>query len=198
MLKSRLKEKYKKEIMPLLKDEFEIKNTMSLPRVEKIVINMGVGEMIKNKELGANIAKDLALISGQAPSLRRAKVSIAAFGLRRGMPVGFSVTLRGVRMYDFLDKLISLVLPRLRDFRGVKTNSFDKSGNYTLGFSEHTVFPEIDASKAAQPRGFEVVIVINSGNIEKSKRLLELLGMPFTKDDLAQGKPIKGKEKSSG
>ncbi len=190
MNKSRLKEKYQKEIVPHLTEEFGIKNIMATPKVEKVVINMGVGEMIKNKELGASLAKDLAVISGQVPSLRRAKISIAAFGLRRGMPVGYSVTLRGIRMYDFLDKLFSIVLPRLRDFRGVKINSFDKSGNYTLGFSEHTVFPEIDAAKAAQPRGFEVVIVINSESVEKSKRLLELLGMPFEKGE-QEGKRVK-------
>lgn len=190
MLKSRLKEKYKKEVAPSLKKEFGIKNTMATPKVEKVVINMGVGEMIKNKELGASLAKDLAVISGQTPSLRRAKVSIAAFGLRRGMPVGYSVTLRGVRMYHFLDKLFSIVLPRLRDFRGVKVNSFDRRGNYTLGFSEHTVFPEIDTAKVAQPRGFEVVIVTNSESVEKSKRLLELLGMPFEKGE-QEGKRVK-------
>lgn len=187
---SRLKEKYKKEVAPKLREEFGIKNPMATPKVEKVVINMGVGEMIKNKELGASLAKDLAVISGQTPSLRRAKVSIAAFGLRRGMPVGYSVTLRGVRMYDFLDKLFSIVLPRLRDFRGVKVNSFDSRGNYTLGFSEHTIFPEIDAAKAAQPRGFEVIIVTNSGNPKKAKRLLELLGMPFEKGE-QEGKRVK-------
>jgi len=178
---NRLKEKYQKEIAPALAKEFEIKNPLAIPKVEKIVLNMGLGEMIKSKELKETASKDLAAITGQTPSVRAAKVSIAAFGLRAGMPVGLSVTLRGERMYDFLDRLISITLPRFRDFRGVPVRSFDKVGNYTLGITEHTVFPEIDLSKGAAPRGLELTIVTNSKSVEKSKRLLELMGMPFEK-----------------
>ena len=178
---SRLKEKYSKEVAPALAKEFEIKNALAIPKVEKIVVNMGLGEMISKKELKDTASKDLAAITGQAPSVRAAKVSIAAFGLRAGMPVGLSVTLRGERMYDFLDRLISITLPRFRDFRGVPTKSFDKVGNYTLGISEHTVFAEIDLTKGVNPKGLEITIVTNSKSVEKSKRLLELMGMPFEK-----------------
>ena len=178
---SRLKDKYVSEIAPVLAKEFEIKNALAIPKVEKIVVNMGLGEMISKKELKDTASKDLAAITGQAPSVRAAKVSIAAFGLRAGMPVGLSVTLRGERMYDFLDRLISITLPRFRDFRGVPTKSFDKVGNYTLGISEHTVFAEIDLTKGVNPKGLEITIVTNSKSVEKSKRLLELMGMPFEK-----------------
>jgi large subunit ribosomal protein L5 len=184
----RLKKKYQEEVAPKLVQEFGIKNKMAVPKITKIVINMGVGAMIKNKELKDIISRDLAAITGQIPSVRLAKVSVAAFDLRRGMPVGLTVTLRGNRMYEFLDKLISITLPRLRDFRGVSIKSFDKSGNYTLGLNEHTVFPEIDLTKVGSPRGLEISIVTNSKGIEKAKRLLELLGMPFTKEDSVQGK----------
>jgi large subunit ribosomal protein L5 len=126
--------------------------------------------------------KDMAVFAGQAPSVRNAKVSIASFSLRAGMPVGLSVTLRGEKMYAFFDRLISIVLPRLRDFRGVSLKSFDKNGNYTLGFDEHTVFPEIDPTKSANPHGFGITIVTTAKNKEQSKRLLELLGMPFEKE----------------
>lgn len=187
---SRLKEKYIKEIRPFLKKELGIENINAVPEVRKVVINMGAGEISKEKELKEALSRDLAQITGQVPSVRVAKVSVAAFGIRIGMPVGLSATLRGVRMYDFLDKLFSIVLPRLRDFRGVSSASFDKNGNYTLGFSEHTVFPEIDQAKSAKPKGFEITIVVSGDSPEKSKRLLELLGMPFAKDNLAQGKPF--------
>ena len=137
--------------------------------------------MTKSKELKDKLGNDLEVITGQKPSIRMAKLSIASFGIRRGMPVGLSVTLRGERMYDFLDKLFSITLPRLRDFRGVSLKSFDKSGNYTIGLSEHTIFPEIDVTKAASPHGIEITIVVKSANPEKSKKLLEYLGMPFEK-----------------
>lgn len=178
---SRLKEKYEKEVLEAIRKEFDIKNVSAVPKVAKVVVNMGAGEISKEKELKVILSRDLAQITGQIPSVRLAKVSVAAFGIRLGMPVGLSVTLRGERMYDFLDKLFSIVLPRLRDFRGVSIKSFDKSGNYTLGFSEHTVFPEIDPAKASKPKGLEVTIVVEGGDPEKSKRLLELLGMPFEK-----------------
>ncbi len=176
---NRLREKYEKQVSAKLKEEFGIKNAMEIPSIEKIVVNMGVGEAAKNKDTMESLKKDMAAITGQVPSVRPAKVSIAAFNLRRGMPVGLSTSLRGERMYSFLDKLISIVLPRLRDFRGVSTKSFDKSGNYTLGFTEQTVFPEIDVTKVNSPHGLEVTIVTKNTDDEKARRLLELLGMPF-------------------
>lgn len=180
---NRLKEKYNKEVKQTLKKEFEIKNDMSLPKVIKVVVNMGVGEAAKNKQTMDNLKKDLAVISGQFPSTRNAKVSIASFSLRAGMPVGLTVTLRGERMFSFLDRLFSIVLPRLRDFRGVSDKSFDKSGNYTLGVAEHTVFPELDPGKSSAAHGLEITIVTNGSGVVQSKRLLELMGMPFQKEE---------------
>jgi len=180
---SRLKEKYTKEIKPALKKEFDIKSEMSLPKVVKVVVNMGIGEAAKSKQAMDALKKDMATISGQAPSVRNAKVSIASFSLRAGMPVGLMVTLRGDRMYSFLDRLFSIVLPRLRDFRGVSDKSFDLKGNYTLGLAEHTVFPEIDPTKSAGAHGMEITIVTNGKSMLESKKLLEMLGMPFEKGE---------------
>jgi len=180
---NRLKEKYNKEIKQTLAKEFEIKNQMSIPKITKVVVNMGVGEAAKNQQTMDSLKKDLAALSGQFPSTRNAKVSIASFSLRAGMPVGLTVTLRGERMYAFIDRLFSVVLPRLRDFRGIPTKSFDGQGNYTLGLAEHTVFPEIDLGKAANPHGMEITIVIKGGAVVQSRRLLELLGMPFEKGE---------------
>lgn len=176
----RLKEKYEKEVMPMLSKEFEIKDRMAIPGLSKVVVNMGVGDAAKNKERMEQLKKDLATISGQKPSVRQTKISVASFGIRIGMPVGLKVTLREERMYAFLDRLFSIVLPRLRDFRGVSRNSFDKGGNYTLGITEHTVFPEIDFGKS-QPHGLEITVVTNTEDVKKAERLLELLGMPFEK-----------------
>ncbi len=176
-------EKYKKEVAPALAEEFGIKNVMAIPRITKIVVNTGTGEALKNKELSGKIADDLAQITGQKAKITKAKLSIAGFNIRSGMNVGMVVTLRGVRMYDFLNKLTAITLPRLRDFRGVPVGSFDKSGNYTLGIVEHTVFTEIDLSKVDKPRGMQITIVMNTGNPEISKRLLTLLGMPFEKTE---------------
>ena len=178
---NRLQEKYEKEVKAVLEAEFAIKNKMAVPKVAKVVVNMGVGEAAKNQGQMEALKLDLSDITGQMPSVRNAKVSIASFNLRAGMPVGLSVTLRGVRMFSFLDRLFSVVLPRLRDFRGISVKSFDKLGNYTLGFSEHTVFPEIDTTKSAAAHGMEVTIVTTAGDREKAKRLLELLGCPFSK-----------------
>lgn len=175
----RLKEKYEKEVKGELAKEFGVKNKLATPKLVKIVVNMGVGEAAKNQQAMDALKRDIAAITGQAPSIRNARVSIASFSLRAGMPVGLAVTLRGEKMYSFFDRLVSIVLPRLRDFRGVPVKSFDKSGNYTLGFAEHTVFPEIDPAKSANAHGMEVTIVTNAGDAEKSKKLLELLGMPF-------------------
>jgi large subunit ribosomal protein L5 len=181
MAKQRLQEKFEKEVKETLATELGIKNVLAIPKVTKVVVNMGVGEAAKNQQAMDNLKKDMATITGQAPSIRNAKVSIASFSLRAGMPVGLSVTLRGSRMYSFLDRLFSITLPRLRDFRGVSVKSFDKQGNYTLGFAEHTVFPEIDPTKSAQPHGMEISIVTTAGDPVKAKRLLELLGCPFEK-----------------
>lgn len=178
-----LKEKYEKEVIPVLMKEFGIKNRMAAPRVEKVVVNAGVGDLSKNKEGREQVAKDLATITGQLPSTRPAKVSVAGFGIRTGMPVGMKITLRGTKMYVFLEKLFSIVLPRLRDFRGVSLKSFDKQGNYTLGISDHTVFPEIDTSKVSSSRGLEITIATNTKEKKSAKRLLELLGMPFEKEE---------------
>lgn len=178
--KQRLQERYIKEIAPKLAKELDIKNSMSYPKVLKVVVNMGVGQATKDKDLIEKLKKDLATVTGQLPSVRRANVSIATFGIRAGMPVGLAVTLRGERMYAFLDKLFSIVLPRLRDFRGVPLKSFDKSGNYTLGMSEQTIFPELEG-KTSTVHGLEIVIVTNTKNKEVSKRLLQELGMPFEK-----------------
>jgi large subunit ribosomal protein L5 len=199
---NRLKEKYNKEIKQILAKEFDIKNSMSIPRPVKVVVNMGVGEVAKNQQNMDTLKRDLATLTGQLPSIRNAKVSIASFSLRAGMPVGLTVTLRGERMYAFLDRLFSIVLPRLRDFRGMPVKSFDALGNYTLGLTEHTVFPEIDLSKAAAAHGMEITVVVKTGNVSdksatnvggkpdtnviKSKRLLELLGMPFEKGEVPE------------
>lgn len=181
-MKVRLQEKYEKEVKDTLAKEFSIKNNFAIPKVEKVVINMGIGALSKNQQQMDALKRDLATITGQTPSVRNAKVSIASFSLRAGMPVGLSETLRGERMYSFLDRLFSIVLPRLRDFRGVSLKSFDSMGNYTLGFDEHTVFPEIDPTKSASAHGFEITIVTTAKDKEQAKRLLELMGMPFTKN----------------
>lgn len=190
-----LSEKYKKEVAPALAKEFGIKNVMAIPRITKIVVNTGTGEALKNKELSGKIADDLAQITGQKAKITKAKLSIAGFNIRSGMNVGMVVTLRGVRMYDFLNKLTAITLPRLRDFRGIPVRGFDKSGNYTLGIIEHTVFPEIDLSKVdkrslaseGKPRGMQITIVMNTGDPKVSVRLLTLLGMPFEKVEGEKG-----------
>src|SRR5258708_7921250 len=161
MINSRLHKKYQEQVAPQIAKDFEIKNSMAVPAVKKVVINMGVGDVMKNKEVVESLKKDLKAITGQAPSVRLAKISVAGFGIRRGMPVGLAVTLRAERMYSFLDRLISIVLPRLRDFRGVSSKSFDGVGNYSIGLSEHTIFPEIDFAKAAPSHGIEITVVTN-------------------------------------
>ena len=178
-----LKELYETEISKKLEKELGIKNKMAIPKVEKVVINMGIGDLVKNKEGTKSIKADLAMIIGQKPSVRAAKISVAGFNVREGMPVGLSATLRGKRMYDFLERLFTIVLPRLRDFRGLSLKSFDGSGNYTMGIVEHTVFPEIDINKAGTPRGLEITIVTNAKDVEESKKLLILMGMPLEKEE---------------
>lgn len=177
---NRLKEKYEKEIQKKLSSEFSIKNEMAIPKVTKVVVNAGIGNVVKNREALTQTKEDLAKVTGQTPSVREAKHAVASFNLRVGMPVGLKVTLRGKRMYDFLDRLFSIVLPRLRDFRGLSAKSFDQGGNYTLGIEEHIVFPEIDLTKSVS-HGLEITIVTNTKDKQKAKRLLELLGLPFEK-----------------
>jgi len=179
---SRLKERYKKEIIPNLMELCGYKNIMQVPRLEKIVLNIGAGEAIQNAKVLEAAEGDLVAISGQHPVITRAKKSIAAFRLRSGMPIGLKVTLRGKRMYDFFDKLVNAVLPRIREFQGVSPNSFDGRGNYTLGFSEQIIFPEIDYEKIDKTRGLEVSIITTAKTDEEGRHLLGLLGMPFIKN----------------
>lgn len=178
---SRLKEKYQQEVAPALLKEFNYKNSMQVPGVHKVVVNIGLGEVIQNaKAMDAAVA-DLAAITGQRPIITRAKRSVAAFKLREGMQIGCMVTLRGDRMYQFLDKLLNVALPRLRDFQGVSSEAFDGRGNYTLGLREQLVFPEIDYDKVDKVRGMEVSIVTTARTDEEGRRLLKLMGMPFKK-----------------
>jgi large subunit ribosomal protein L5 len=182
---SRLKERYKEEIVPRLKELCGYKNIMQVPRLEKIVLNIGLGEAIQNAKALEAAETDLVAISGQHPVITRAKKSIAAFRLRTGMPIGLKVTLRGERMYDFLDKLLNAVLPRMHDFQGVSPDSFDGRGNYTLGLKEQIVFPEIDYDKIDKVRGLEISIITTAEKDEDGRHLLELLGMPFAKDGVS-------------
>ena len=178
---SRLKEKYQKEVVPALQRDFNYRNPMQVPAVNKVVINIGMGEAIQNaKAMDAAVA-DLAVITGQRPVITRAKRSVATFKLREGMQIGCMVTLRGERMYQFLDKLMNVALPRLRDFQGVSPEAFDGRGNYTLGLREQLVFPEIDYDKIDKVRGMEVSIVTTARTDEEGRRLLGLMGMPFRK-----------------
>ena len=179
---SQLKEKYRQEVIPALMERLAYKNVMQVPGLEKVVINIGVGEAIQNAKVLEAAERDLAAISGQHAITTRAKKSIAAFKLRTGMPVGLKVTLRGERMYDFLDKVVNTVLGRIREFQGVSRNSFDSRGNYTLGFKEQTVFPEIEYDKIDKARGLEVLIITTAKTDEEGRHLLELLGMPFALD----------------
>lgn len=178
---SRLKEKYEQEVIPALIDKFKYTSVMQVPGIEKIVINMGVGDAVQNSRLLDSAVEDLTALSGQKPVVTRAKKSIAAFKLREGVPIGAKVTLRKGRMYDFLDKLINVALPRVRDFRGVSKKSFDGRGNYTLGIKEQLIFPEIDYDKVTKVRGMDIVIVTTARNDEEGAALLSLLGMPFPK-----------------
>lgn len=176
---ARLLEKYKTEIVPKMQEQFKYKNPHEMPKIEKIVVSMGVGAAIENgKRLDAAV-KDLATITGQKPVVTRARSSVSSFKLREGMSIGCMVTLRGDRMYEFLDRLISITIPRVRDFRGLKTNSFDGRGNYSLGFQDQYVFPEIDIDKVEFQQGMNINVVINSSSDEESMQMLTLFGMPF-------------------
>jgi len=179
---SRLKERYKQEVIPSLMKLYGYQNIMQVPRLDKIVLNIGLGEANQNAKALEAAERDLTAISGQHPVTTRAKKSIAAFRLRAGMPIGLKVTLRGERMYDFFDKLVNAVLSRMREFQGVSSNSFAGWGNYTLGLKEQIIFPEVDYDKIDKVRGLEVSIITTAKTDEEGKHLLELLGMPFAKD----------------
>ncbi|HEU4793047.1 MAG TPA: 50S ribosomal protein L5 [Nitrolancea sp.] len=176
---ARIRQRYQEEVVPKLIEEFGFRNVHEVPKLEKIVLNIGLGEAISNGRALDAAINDLTLISGQKPVVTRAKKSIAAFRLRAGMPIGVMVTLRGDRMYEFIDRLIGTALPRIRDFRGVPLKAFDGRGNYTLGLKEQLVFPEIDYDKIDRVRGLEVSIVTTAKTDEEGRRLLALMGMPF-------------------
>lgn len=175
----RLKQRYQEEVVPRLQKEFGIGNVMAVPKIEKISVNMGVGEAIQNIKILDDAVEELASLAGQRPVITRAQKSIAAFKLRQGMPIGARVTLRGARMWEFLDRLITIALPRVRDFRGVSTKSFDGRGNYTLGVRDQLIFPEIDYNKVEKTKGMNITIVTTAGNDERALFLLRELGMPF-------------------
>jgi len=179
---SRLKERYGKEVTPNLVELCGYKNIMQVPRLDKVVLNIGLGEAIREAKALEAAERDLTAISGQHPVVTRAKKSIASFRLRSGMPIGLKVTLRGVRMYDFFDRLVNAVLPRVREFQGVPRNSFDGHGNYTLGLKEQVVFPEVDYDVIDRVRGLEVSIITTAKTDDEARHLLEALGMPFSRD----------------
>ena len=176
---SRLREMYQVEVAPRMREEFGYKNVMETPRIEKVVVNVGLGEALQNARALDAAVQDIATITGQRPVITRARKSIATFKLRAGNPIGVKVTLRGERMYSFLDRLINVALPRQRDFRGVPRDAFDGRGNYTLGLREQIVFPEIDYDQVDRVRGMEITIVTTANTDEEGRRLLELFGMPF-------------------
>lgn len=178
---NRLQDKYQNEVVPAMMKEFNYKSVMEVPAIEKVVVNIGVGDAIQNSKLLDEAVEELAAITGQQPVITKAKKSIANFKLREGMPIGCKVTLRRQKMYEFLDKLFNISLPRVRDFRGVSDTSFDGRGNYTLGIKEQTIFPEIDFDKVNRSRGMDVVIVTSAKTNEEAKALLTKMGMPFKK-----------------
>lgn len=179
MAKTRLQEKYLSEVVKGLQDKFQYKNVMEIPKVEKVIINMGVGEAVANSKALESAVADMTQIAGQKPVITKAKKSIANFKVRQGMPLGTKVTLRGDRMYYFLDKLMNLALPRVRDFRGVSATAFDGRGNYALGLKEQLIFPEIEYDKIDKVRGMDIIIVTTAKTDEEARELLRLLGMPF-------------------
>ena len=180
---SRLKDKYQKDVIPALRKEFGYKNVMAVPKVEKVVVNMGLGEATSNVKIVDTGSDELARITGQKPVTRRSKKSIAAFKVRKGQPVGTSVTLRGERMWEFLDRLMAIALPRVRDFKGVSPRGFDGRGNYTLGLRDQLLFPEIDYMKVDKARGMNVSVVTSAKTDEEARKLLQFVGMPFRAAD---------------
>jgi large subunit ribosomal protein L5 len=176
---NRLKERYQKEVMPALRKEFGYRNVMAIPRVDKVVVNMGLGEATSNAKIVDTGADEVSRITGQKPVTRRAKKSIAAFKVRKGMPIGTMVTLRGERMWEFLDRLMNIALPRVRDFKGVSPRGFDGRGNYTLGLRDQLLFPEIDYMKVDKARGMNVSVVTTAKTDQEARKLLQFVGMPF-------------------
>ena len=177
--KPRLQARYEDEIVPAMMDKFSLKNRFQVPRIKKITINMGIGAAAQDAKIAEDAQKELAQLSGQRPVITKAKKAISNFKLRKGSPVGCTVTLRKMRMYEFLDRLINIALPRIRDFRGVSPKSLDKEGNYSLGLKEHTIFPELDIDKITKVKGMTVTITMTTSNPEQSYELLKMLGMPF-------------------
>jgi len=178
----RLLKRYKEEIIDVIKDKFSIKNVMAIPRIEKVVVNMGIGEAVNDMKIMDKAMEELGLITGQKPQLRKAKKAISNFKLREGVPVGCKVTLRKTMMYEFLDRLFNVVLPRIRDFNGVSRKAFDREGNYTLGIKDQLIFPEIEYDKAPRTQGMDISFVFNHGPKEQTMALLESMGMPFVKE----------------
>ncbi len=176
---SRLRERYQKEVAPALQKEFGYKNVMAIPKIQKVVVNMGLGEATQNAKIVDTGADEVARVTGQKPVVTRAKKSIAQFKLRKGMPIGAMVTLRGERMWEFLDRLMAVALPRVRDFRGVSPKGFDGRGNFTMGLKDQLIFPEIDYMKVDKSRGMNISVVTTAKTDEESRKLLQLLGMPF-------------------
>jgi large subunit ribosomal protein L5 len=176
---SRLKERYQKDVVPALQKQFGYKNVMAVPRINKVVVNMGLGEATSNAKIVDTGADELARITGQKPVTRRAKKSVAAFKVRKGMAIGAMVTLRGERMWEFLDRLMTIALPRVRDFKGVSPRGFDGRGNYTLGLRDQLLFPEIDYMKVDKARGMNVSVVTTAKTDEEARKLLQFIGMPF-------------------
>ena len=193
--KARLKEKFEKEIKPALMQEFALKNPMAVPHLNKIVVNMGVGEATQNAKALDPAVHELGQISGQRPVVTRAKKSIAAFKVREGQPIGTMVTLRGDRMYEFFDRLVNLTLPRVRDFKGVSPRAFDGHGNFTVGLREQLIFPEIDYAKVDKPRGMNITIVTTAQSDDEARALLKLLGMPFRHPKDEEEKKVEKKAK---
>lgn len=191
MKRSRLFEKYQKEIVSAFQKEFNLGNSLAVPKIEKVVVNLGIKEAAADEAVLKKAVERISLICGQKPKVCQARKSIANFKLGKGDPIGLMVTLRGKRMYDFLDKLFNIVLPRVRDFRGVPPGSFDGNGNYTLGISEQIVFPEVEFDKTEKAKGLGISIATNAKDDQKAKRLLELLGMPFALQSRAQSKQRK-------
>lgn len=179
-MKARLHTKYKEELVPALQEKFGIKNSMAVPELKKIVVNMGVGRAIGDMKILDSAVKDLTTITGQKPIITRSKKAISNFKLREDMPIGCKVTLRKAKMYEFLDRLVNICLPRIRDFNGVSRKAFDKQGNYTLGIAEQSIFPEIDTGKIGETHGMDITFVFSNGEKEHTLELLDLLGMPFT------------------
>jgi large subunit ribosomal protein L5 len=192
--KPRLREKYERDVVPMLMERFSIKNRLAVPKVEKIVINMGIGKGKETKEYADEVAKHLAALSGQRPVVTRSRLSIAGFKLREGMKVGLKVTLRRDRMWEFLDRLISLAIPRLRDFRGLSRRAFDGRGNYSLGLSEQTVFPEVDIDTVQNVQGMDVTLVTNAREDARALAMLQALGMPFKGEEVKEAKKPRSRE----